>query len=683
MEQPPSDPVPQSGWILRGSLHPSKPLPLSPSPQPPISKLSSLLALPPGEGELLLVDTDSEASPSHSQPSDEVQSTLPGVFRLKSKDYKERRNVRGTGRKVQKFSERKRAFQKDKISQKEPIEIEISDSEGSPEPQVFKSNQRSLPSVQSIEIPLRRTGVNQEEGKLNKRRPERLGGVQYYRYLTIPNQISPSECVRQITGEGPIIHSIESTPGSNQDPDFHTTLQAAKRRFLSSTGGHEDSSQIDCESNLTSKDETWKMKTPQNIRYTQEQIPQASQVPLEQDFSQHSAPRFAVPIFSPFPSQEQTPSQGYSIQGQRQEIIPPRLTPPPTLPSPSKPEGLFPILSQEPRTLASSIQLACRSFLGNQKKGISIQEEYRLSEEKRKETKLKEKGNKSQRDSAKKRDSKLNKESQDGQRSDSKKASKLSFSMRFEVLETIEGNKTCVTRKVKQRKNGKLFFAKSCSTKNSSLVTTLKKEKQILKLLSHPGVIKSCGIISTTTNTHLMLKYTPGKLLHDFLEEKGPLQEDKAKEIIQSISKALKYCHEIGVAHRDLGPKSIMIDKHLSCVLINFSHSTCSGHKSLKCYSSQEFSSPEIWAGRRHCPKRADVWALGVLAYLVLCGKLPFEGEKEKDLEESVCKKDIPMEPLGQCSMSLKNFIKRCLEKNPEKRSTLKELLKDSWIKPY
>jgi serine/threonine protein kinase len=221
----------------------------------------------------------------------------------------------------------------------------------------------------------------------------------------------------------------------------------------------------------------------------------------------------------------------------------------------------------------------------------------------------------------------------------------------------------------------------------------------------------------------------------------GALGESEVKDIVQAIAVALKYCHEIGVAHRDIKTDNVLVGpvcynqeqlapeerfqmpdqastflKGKQIMLIDFAFATsCLGAKKVETYcGTTSYMSPEIIRKEAHCPKKADVWALGIVAFRLLTGEHPFamkpdepappqppaeEGqeavaEPEPDpqaeepapiisgtLEERIVNEDFRREKLKGFGRSLNNFMDRCLEKNPDKRSAIRDLLLDSWIK--
>jgi len=112
------------------------------------------------------------------------------------------------------------------------------------------------------------------------------------------------------------------------------------------------------------------------------------------------------------------------------------------------------------------------------------------------------------------------------------------------------------------------------------------------------------------------------------MSDTGPWKDELAKGFVQKLAVTLKYCHEIGVSHRDLKCDNILIDQSDHFVLIDFAFSSSSfgGKKSETYCGTPQYMSPEIVSKLPYCPKKADVWALGIITYKLVAGDHPFHG---------------------------------------------------------
>ena len=87
------------------------------------------------------------------------------------------------------------------------------------------------------------------------------------------------------------------------------------------------------------------------------------------------------------------------------------------------------------------------------------------------------------------------------------------------------------------------------------------------------------------------------------------------------MASAVKYCHDIGVAHRDIKPDNILVDESNQPMLIDFAFGTISlGKKSESFCGTVSYMAPEILCKQPYCPRKADIWSFGIVAYKMLFG---------------------------------------------------------------
>lgn len=124
-----------------------------------------------------------------------------------------------------------------------------------------------------------------------------------------------------------------------------------------------------------------------------------------------------------------------------------------------------------------------------------------------------------------------------------------------------------------------------------------------------------------------MLKYFDGESLAKLCKRKGALKESEARDYIRTIAKTLRYCHDQGVSHRDLKAENILIGKEGRLKLIDFAFAHKADLKNPKVDTfcgTPSYMAPEIFVKEPHCPKKADIWALGILAFKLMAGELPW-----------------------------------------------------------
>lgn len=186
-----------------------------------------------------------------------------------------------------------------------------------------------------------------------------------------------------------------------------------------------------------------------------------------------------------------------------------------------------------------------------------------------------------------------------------------------------------------------------------------------------------------------MLKYFDGQSLATVAKRKGAMSESEAREYLKAIAKAMKYCHEQGVAHGDLKAENVLVNAAGGLKLIDFAFAFKGepGEKVATYCGTQSYMAPEIFDKAPHCPRQADVWAFGVLAFRLVVGELPFacksaeaRPEKAARVEALIREADVPREKLASCSSSFSAFVLRCLAKDPADRPSFTDLLRDGWL---
>lgn len=186
------------------------------------------------------------------------------------------------------------------------------------------------------------------------------------------------------------------------------------------------------------------------------------------------------------------------------------------------------------------------------------------------------------------------------------------------------------------------------------------------------------------SDRHLMLvtEYCSGGEIFDQLVSNGRMTESKACSYFIQIIKAVKYLHEHGIVHRDLKAENLLLSAdHKTVKLADFGFSnyfTKDNLLSTWC-GSPPYAAPELFEGKQYCGPKADIWSLGVVLYVLVCGALPFDGNTLHSLKTRVLsgKFRIPIFMSFDCE----NLIRHMLLIDPEKRYTLKQVLQHKWIR--
>lgn len=208
------------------------------------------------------------------------------------------------------------------------------------------------------------------------------------------------------------------------------------------------------------------------------------------------------------------------------------------------------------------------------------------------------------------------------------------------------------------------------------------QEVRCMKLVQHPNVVRLYEVIDTQTKLYLILELGDGGDLYDYImRHESGLSESLARDYFRQIVRAISYCHRLHVVHRDLKPENVVFFEKLGVVKLTdfgFSNKFCPGQKLETSCGSLAYSAPEILLGDSYDAPAVDVWSLGVILYMLVCGQAPFQEANDSETLTMImdCKYTIPQ----HISHSCKRLIGRMLVREPEKRATLLEIATDPWV---
>ena len=166
----------------------------------------------------------------------------------------------------------------------------------------------------------------------------------------------------------------------------------------------------------------------------------------------------------------------------------------------------------------------------------------------------------------------------------------------------------------------------------------------------------------------------------DYIVAHGSLKEKHARKFARGIASALDYCHRNNVVHRDLKIENIMINEKGDVKIIDFGLSNLYSPKSLlKTYcGSLYFAAPELLSAKPYIGPEVDIWSFGVVLYVLVCGKVPFDDQSVSVLHEKIKKGNV--EYPNFLSKECINLLSRMLVVDPHKRASLFEICSHPWL---
>uniref|UniRef100_A0A667YBR3 Serine/threonine-protein kinase n=1 Tax=Myripristis murdjan TaxID=586833 RepID=A0A667YBR3_9TELE len=210
----------------------------------------------------------------------------------------------------------------------------------------------------------------------------------------------------------------------------------------------------------------------------------------------------------------------------------------------------------------------------------------------------------------------------------------------------------------------------------------LLQEVRCMKLVQHPNVVRLYEVIDTPTTLYLVMELAEGGDLYDYiLRHEGGVAEHTAKRHFAQIVRAVAYCHQLHVVHRDLKPENVVFFPQQGAVKLTdfgFSNLFQPGMMLATSCGSLAYSAPEILLGEEYDAPAVDIWSLGVILYMLVCGVPPFQESNDSETLVMIldCRYSIPEHVSDEC----KDLIFRMLQRDPSRRASLEEIEAHPWL---
>ncbi|XP_021917741.1 calcium/calmodulin-dependent protein kinase type 1 isoform X2 [Zootermopsis nevadensis] len=203
--------------------------------------------------------------------------------------------------------------------------------------------------------------------------------------------------------------------------------------------------------------------------------------------------------------------------------------------------------------------------------------------------------------------------------------------------------------------------------------------------LKHPNIVQLLETFEDKHKVYLIMELVTGGELFDRIVEKGSYTEKDASDLIRQVLEAVDYMHEQGVVHRDLKPENLLYyspDEDSKIMISDFGLSKMedSGIMATAC-GTPGYVAPEVLAQKPY-GKAVDVWSIGVISYILLCGYPPFYDENDANLFAQILKGEFEFDSpyWDDISDSAKDFIRQLMCVDVEKRYTCRQALAHPWI---
>nr|XP_034332878.1 twitchin isoform X27 [Crassostrea gigas] len=257
----------------------------------------------------------------------------------------------------------------------------------------------------------------------------------------------------------------------------------------------------------------------------------------------------------------------------------------------------------------------------------------------------------------------------------------------YDILEELGSGAFGVVHRCVEKATGRVFVAKFINTPYPLDKATVKNEINIMNQLHHPKLLQLKDAFEDRHEMILVLEFLSGGELFDRIAaEDYKMTEAEVINYLRQVCEGLKHMHEHSIVHLDVKPENVMCEtkKSTNVKMIDFGLATKLNPDEIVkvTTATAEFAAPEI-VDSEPIGFYTDMWAVGVLAYVLLSGLSPFAGEDDLETLQNVarCDWEFAEEAFSQVSPEAKDFIRRLLIRRPQERMTVHDCLDHAWLK--
>ncbi|KAL4285433.1 hypothetical protein GQ457_16G029390 [Hibiscus cannabinus] len=221
-------------------------------------------------------------------------------------------------------------------------------------------------------------------------------------------------------------------------------------------------------------------------------------------------------------------------------------------------------------------------------------------------------------------------------------------------------------------------------TVDAAMEPRIISEVSAMRLLQHhPNILKIHEVMATRTKIYLVMEFASGGELFAKLLRRGKLTETTARKYFTQLVSALHFCHQNGVAHRDVKPQNILLDQNGILKVSDFGLSALPEHLNngflhTAC-GTPVYAAPEVLRGKGYDGSKADAWSCGVILFVLLAGKLPFDDSNLVGMYKKIHRSEFEFPTW--ISNPAKAIIRQLLDPNPDTRMSLMKVMETPWLK--
>ncbi|KAK8548597.1 hypothetical protein V6N13_054618 [Hibiscus sabdariffa] len=221
-------------------------------------------------------------------------------------------------------------------------------------------------------------------------------------------------------------------------------------------------------------------------------------------------------------------------------------------------------------------------------------------------------------------------------------------------------------------------------TVDAAMEPRIIREVSAMRLLQHhPNILKIHEVMATKTKIYLVMELATGGELFAKVLRRGRLSEPAARRYFSQLVSTLHFCHQNGVAHRDVKPQNLLLDQTGNLKVSDFGLSALpeqlnDGLLHTAC-GTPAYTAPEVVRRKGYDGSKADAWSCGVILFVLLAGYLPFDDSNLVAMYKKIHRREFQFPPW--ISKHAKGIIWQLLDPNPSSRMSLIKLMETPWFK--
>ncbi|XP_006021615.1 testis-specific serine/threonine-protein kinase 1-like [Alligator sinensis] len=216
----------------------------------------------------------------------------------------------------------------------------------------------------------------------------------------------------------------------------------------------------------------------------------------------------------------------------------------------------------------------------------------------------------------------------------------------------------------------------------------LPREIDILAKVNHCSIVKTYEIFEISDRkVYIVMELGVQGDLLEFIKTRGSIPENVARKMFYQLGSAIKYCHDLDIVHRDLKCENLLLDKDFNIKLSDFGFSKCLSRDedgkitlSKTFCGSAAYAAPEVLQGIPYEPKIYDIWSLGVILFIMVCGSMPYDDSNVRKMLKIQKEHRVHFPRSKTLTIECKDIVYQMLQPDVSRRLNIDEVLSHIWM---